>query len=88
LKAALFCVDQTRFEWPYHWTEDFRQKILAKSRVDQLKVAAALIAAEIDRLQNSGSPLPIPSNTTCVCGNSHPLVAEFGKCGKCMEISL
>ena len=21
----------------------------------------------------------------CSCGNIHPLVAEFGKCGKCME---
>ncbi len=21
--------------------------------------------------------------TTCECGNQHPLVAEFGKCGSC-----
>ncbi len=52
LKAALFCIDQKRFEWPWLWISKFRDKILQKSRVDQLKVAGALIAAEIDRLQN------------------------------------
>ncbi|MEO9475854.1 MAG: hypothetical protein ABJG41_09975 [Cyclobacteriaceae bacterium] len=25
------------------------------------------------------------SSTTCACGVQHPLVAEFGACGKCME---
>jgi hypothetical protein len=27
-------------------------------------------------------------STTCACGNNHPLVAEFGACGKCMEAQL
>jgi len=52
LKCALFCIDQKRFEFPWGWIESYRTKILNKSRVDQLKVAGALIAAEIDRLQN------------------------------------
>lgn len=52
LKAALFCIDQKRFEWPFGWIVNFRSKIIRKSRVDQLKVAGALIAAEIDRLNN------------------------------------
>lgn len=51
LKAALFCIDQKRFEWPFYWMGIFRAKILNKSRVDQLKVAGAFIAAEIDRIQ-------------------------------------
>jgi hypothetical protein len=50
LKAALFCIDQKRFEFPFGWYAYFRNKILAKSRIDQLKVAGAFIAAEIDRL--------------------------------------
>ena len=51
LKAALFCINQKIFEWPFFWTMKFRTKICNKSRIDQLKVAGALIAAEIDRLQ-------------------------------------
>tara|TARA_R110002020_G_C16314529_1_gene774165 strand:- start:4211 stop:4588 length:378 start_codon:yes stop_codon:yes gene_type:complete len=85
IKAALFCIDQTRFEWPYYWTEEFRQKILSKTRIDQLKVAGALIAAEIDRLSSYQMTVETTPNTICVCGNDHPLVAEFGKCGKCTE---
>jgi len=54
LKAALFCIDQKRFEWPFGWIIRFRMKILLKTRVDQLKVAGAFIAAEIDRLQALG----------------------------------
>lgn len=50
LKAALFCIDQKRFEWPRNWAETFRTKIIGKSRVDQLKIAGAFIAAEIDRI--------------------------------------
>lgn len=51
LKAALFCIDQKRFEWPWLWISKFRDKILNKSRIEQLTVSAALIAAEIERLQ-------------------------------------
>lgn len=52
VKAALFCISPKFFEWPFNWTEEFRKKIIKKNRVDQLKVAGALIAAEIDRIQN------------------------------------
>ena len=52
LKAALFCIDQKRFEWPFGWISKFRDKIIWKNRIQQLTVAGALIAAEIDRLQN------------------------------------
>lgn len=52
LKAALFCIDQKRFEWPFGWLAMFRDKIIRKDRIQQLTVAGALIAAEIDRIQN------------------------------------
>lgn len=51
ITAALFCIDPWRFEWPWGWIENFRTKIRYKNRINQLKVAGALIAAEIDRLQ-------------------------------------
>ena len=54
LKAALFCIDQKRFEWPWGWIGYFRNKVLDKNRIEQLAVAGALIAAEIDRLQAMG----------------------------------
>jgi len=53
LKAAMFCIDQKRFEWPRYWDDNYRNKIINKHRIDQLKVAGAFIAAEIDRLQNN-----------------------------------
>jgi len=52
IKAALFCIDQQIFEWPWQWTTKFREKIVNKTKIEQLTVAGALIAAEIDRLQN------------------------------------
>lgn len=38
------------FFWPNDWDMRFLGKIQQKNRIGQLKVAAALIAAEIDRL--------------------------------------
>src|SRR5687768_4545537 len=52
IKAALFCINPYQFEWPFYWGESFRDKILAKQDItDRLKVAGALIAADIDRRQ-------------------------------------
>lgn len=50
IKAALFAINPDQFEWPFYWTEKFRDKILKKDEIDRLRVAGALIAAEIDRL--------------------------------------
>ena len=53
IKAALFAINPDQFEWPYYWGEEFRHKIKSKpNSVERLKIAGALIAAEIDRLQN------------------------------------
>lgn len=48
-KAALFCIDPTNFEWPFHWDPKFRNKILNNDKIDRLKKAGAFIAAAIDR---------------------------------------
>lgn len=62
IQAALFCIDagtpvghglKTYKTWPEYWGIHFEKKILAKDRVNQLRVAGAFIAAEIDRIQNS-----------------------------------
>lgn len=50
-KAAVFCICQELGDWPEGWNQYFKDKILQKNRIDQLKVAGAFIAAEIDRLQ-------------------------------------
>jgi hypothetical protein len=51
IKAALFAINPYQFEWPYYWDEEFRTKIRNKPNdIERLKVAGALIAAEIDRL--------------------------------------
>ena len=52
IKAAQFAINPDQFEWPFYWQEEFRTKILNKTNaVERLKVAGALIAAEIDRIQ-------------------------------------
>lgn len=56
IKGALFCISTENFEWPYKWDGIFRKKILKKDRIDQLKIAGALIAAEIDRLKAIDTP--------------------------------
>lgn len=53
LQAALFCIDPTGdFDhlWPKGWGKDARQRILDRSTIDQLTVAASFVAAHIDRL--------------------------------------
>ena len=52
LQAAVYCICQELEEWPEGWIYYFKEKILNKDRIGQLKVAGAFIAAEIDRLQS------------------------------------
>lgn len=52
IKAALFAINSEVFEWPFEWDSKFRDKILNKpNKIERLKIAGALIAAEIDRIQ-------------------------------------
>ncbi len=49
-QAALYCLMPDFFSWPQGWIEKFKIKIDNKSKIEQLTVAGAFIAAEIDRL--------------------------------------
>lgn len=64
LSAALCCLfqDESLFldqdtpahpadYWPGNWDDKFLDNISRKNRIEQLQIAGALIAAEIDRLQ-------------------------------------
>jgi hypothetical protein len=53
IEAAHFALQPNHpgTRWPDVWDITFAEKIKNKNRVGQLKVAGALIAAEIDRLQ-------------------------------------
>ncbi|MEP2445610.1 MAG: hypothetical protein ABJI69_00155 [Balneola sp.] len=53
LDAALFCITGDMSNAPVSWHDEFYRKVFRKCRVDQLAVAGALIAAEIDRLQRA-----------------------------------
>lgn len=55
IKAALFAINPDQFEWPFYWQEKFRNKILAKTKIERLRIAGALIAAEMDRTLNHQS---------------------------------
>lgn len=52
IQAAIYALNPMIYTWPNGWGSHFGMKILEKDRVGQLKVAGALIAAEIDRIQN------------------------------------
>lgn len=62
LQAADFALHplSEQSSWPEEWDQHFAERIRNKDRIGQLKVAGALIAAEIDRLlydsqNNTGS---------------------------------
>jgi hypothetical protein len=50
--AACYAMYLHNMIWPTDWNDMYKQKIYNKSYKDRLIVAGALIAAEIDRLQN------------------------------------
>jgi len=51
-QAALYCLAPHIFGWPNGWIIRFKDKVDNKTKIEQLTVAGALIAAEIDRLQS------------------------------------
>lgn len=50
LGAAISLIQQSETYWPGDWNTEFLDGFLAKGRKEQLAIAAALVAAEIDRL--------------------------------------
>lgn len=52
IQAALFCANPEFFSWPNQWDEHFKDKILNKDRIGQLKCGGAFFAAEIDRIRH------------------------------------
>ena len=53
LKMAHTALTNCEDEWPENFSTIYRDKILSKPRIEQLAIAGALIAAEIDRLNAS-----------------------------------
>jgi len=51
LDVALFTITGNSDFYPRGWNDEFKSKLHKKDRIEQLAVAGALIAAEIDRLQ-------------------------------------
>lgn len=50
VEAARFCLGVGL--WPRNWDIEYRNKILYKPMVERFKIAASLLAAEIDRLKS------------------------------------
>lgn len=53
-EAAIYAINGDYETYPKDWNPDFKDKIggLGKTYIQRLAVAGALIAAEIDRMQN------------------------------------
>ena len=51
-QAAKYCITLDMADWPQGWDTSFAAKIARKTEDDRLAVAGALLAAEIDRLDN------------------------------------
>jgi hypothetical protein len=49
IKAALFCLNDEVFEFPFHWNVSYRNRILRKNRIGRLTTAAAYIVAQLDQ---------------------------------------
>ena len=50
-KAAAFVITKDPYHFPATWSEEWFHKLQNKKGIEALKVAGALIAAEIDRLE-------------------------------------
>lgn len=50
-KVAMYLLSGNDKYFPSNWGNDTQLKFFKKDRIEQLKIAGALIAAEIDRLQ-------------------------------------
>lgn len=64
IRAAKFCLNNIDFDWPSDWDSKYAKKISGKKYVEQLAIAGALIAAEIDRIKHSVDLSPINANDT------------------------
>jgi hypothetical protein len=53
-EAAMFLLSDGACPFPSTWDRDYKVKFYNKSRKEKYVVAAALIAAEIDRLERAG----------------------------------
>lgn len=64
-QAAVFCLTENAVYYPVGWDSSFSRKLLGKSKrmtkkaytIERLKIAGALCAAEIDRIQQKGEVL-------------------------------
>lgn len=48
VQAALAIISESGEDFPEDWTEDYCEKLLRKPRNEQLAIAAAFLAAQID----------------------------------------
>ena len=55
IQAALFCIAPTdpNNHWPPNWSNQFKESILKKGKIERVAVAAALLTAEVDRMMVS-----------------------------------
>lgn len=51
--AAVFILTQDEKYYPSEWDEQFKAKFLEKSYKERLVIAGALLAAELDKIQNA-----------------------------------
>lgn len=49
-EAAVFAITKDPYHFPENWDESWYNKLSNKKGIEALKIAGALIAAEIDRL--------------------------------------
>ena len=54
LKLALYFITGDEDFYPYGWVTPIKAEVFKKDRINQLAIAGAMIAAEIDRLQRKG----------------------------------
>ena len=56
LEAAMYCLTGSQAQWPDNFQQCYMLHIFKKDRIEQLVIAAAFIAAEIDRLNYNKNP--------------------------------
>jgi len=65
IAVALCIISNNYCKWPEGWSLYYMEKFMAKKGTEALKVAGALIAAEIDRLQRIKPQMCYKTNEPC-----------------------
>lgn len=86
LMAAVFCITREATMWPAGWSTEYRDELYEKPLEQRIRIAGALLAAELDRRNDIEV-----NESDYMCEDCENMISEEewemfgGKCETCSE---